>query len=93
MNPIPVLANKRHYYDQIFYGDDINWIAEVHFADADYYEKGMEYLSSLYILCCCGGLIAGNCGGSGFVLCGNNSLKYDYIFNKGTYGIDDKMPI
>lgn len=71
-----ILVNKREYYDDIYYGNRLAYIGEVHFdrKDDDYF-KGIEYFSSLYILSRCIGLVGGNCGGSQAAVFMNN-LKY-----------------
>lgn len=80
-----VLENKRHYFDANYYESGARWIAEVHFEENDYREKGLEYLSSLFLLMECGGLVAGNCGGTGFVLDYRSKDENAFIFQKGLY--------
>lgn len=83
-----ILVNKRKYYGDLYREKDATWIMEVAYDERenDIYLKGLEYLSSLYLLSRCDSLIAGNCGGSLFALLLNN-LKYKYVkmFNLGYY--------
>lgn len=77
--------NKRRYYDDIYYQDNVELIGTIHFdRDDDNYWKGIEYLSSLAILSKCRSLVAGNCGGTLYAM-----MMADYdqpmIFNYGTY--------
>lgn len=83
-----ILTNKRMYYDNIFGGNKLQWIQDVHFErkDDDYW-KGLEYLSSVVILSKCNALIAGNCGGSqAAVFLNKGKYEYTHIFNCGIYG-------
>jgi hypothetical protein len=50
------------------------------------YNRGIEYLSSIYLLSRCDALIGGNCGGSISALLMNGG-KYEFteIFNLGLY--------
>lgn len=82
-----ILVNKRNYYGELYRENNATWILEVsHERENDIYLKGLEYLSSLYLLSKCDSLVAGNCGGSLFALLLNN-LKYQYVkmFNLGYY--------
>lgn len=85
--PNRVLINKRAYYDEIFKDNKLTWIKDVHFKrENDDYWKGMEYLSSLYILSNCNALVAGNCGGCQAAVFMNNGRYEDvYIFDLGLY--------
>lgn len=90
--PGKILINKRTYYDEQYYNnEDITLIGQVKFnRENDDYYKGLEYLSSLYILSKCNALIGGNCGGSCAALYMNNGKYEDWdIFNLGLYGVDD----
>lgn len=90
--PGKILINKRTYYDEQYYNnEDITLIGQVKFnRENDDYYKGLEYLSSLYILSKCNVLIGGNCGGSCAALYMNNGKYEDWdIFNLGLYGVDD----
>ena len=53
----------------------------------DEYLKGLEYLSSLYIVSQCKALIAGNCGGSQMAVFVNGGRhEYEHVFDLGMYG-------
>lgn len=85
--PGMVLANKRTYYNQAMKEGSLKYITHVHFdRENDDYYKGLEYLSSLYILTQCQGLIAGNCGGLRIALFmkQDNYLNFK-VFDKGLY--------
>jgi hypothetical protein len=80
-----VIVNKRDYYDKKMQEASLKLIGEVHFErDNDNYIRGLQYLSSLVILSRCNALIAGNCGGTLFLLFYNNR-KYERfkIYNLG----------
>ena len=82
-----LLINQRKYYDEIYSGNDIELIKDVHFdrKDDDYY-KGVEYLSSLVILSKCDSLIAGNCGGTQAAVFMNRlNYKNCQVYNLGIY--------
>lgn len=85
--PDKILINKREYYDDKFKSGDLTWIKDVHFErENDDYLKGLEYLSSLYILSKCNGIVAGNCGGSqASVFMNHNEYEDRYIFDLGLY--------
>lgn len=85
--PGKILINQREYYDDQFASGDLTWIKDVHFErENDDYLKGLEYLSSLYILSKCNAIVAGNCGGSqAAVFMNNNQYEDRYIFDLGLY--------
>lgn len=85
--PNMILTNKRMYYDEIFIKNECNLIKDVHFnRENDDYFKGLEYLSSIYLVSKCDFLIAGNCGGTQLaVFMNNNQYKDSHIYNKGLY--------
>jgi hypothetical protein len=86
--PGKIIVNKRVYYDDQYYGNqNVNYIAHVHFdRENDNYYKGLEYLSSLYLLSKCNAFVGGNCGGSQAALYMNDG-KYENwkIFDLGVY--------
>lgn len=86
--PDKILINKRTYYDDIFRQSQLQWIKDVHFErENDEYLKGLEYLSSLYIVSQCKALIAGNCGGSQMaVFLNGGRYEYEHVFDLGMYG-------
>lgn len=88
--PGRILVNKRKYYDDAFYRNDFELIGQVVFdRENDDILKGLEYLSSIYLLSRCTSLIAGNAGGSCAALYMNN-LNYEYwkLFELGYYGVE-----
>jgi hypothetical protein len=90
--PSKVLTNKRMYHDDLYYAKESpSLIGDVYFGREDEdFLKGLEYLSSIYILSRCVGLVGGNCGGSAAALYLNN-FRYEFwhLFNLGRYGFDD----
>ncbi len=90
--PNRIIVNKRTYYDEIFYNNNLTDIYQVQFErENDIYLKGLEYLSSIYLLSKCDTLIAGNCGGSTSALYLNDgNYKYWKLFDLGFYGVTDK---
>ncbi len=86
-----ILTNKRHYLDksyQNYYQQNPDtYLAPVLEENAaSGIDTDLEYLSSLYILSACQGLIGGNCGATNAALFLNDS-NYDYvdIANLGFY--------
>ncbi len=75
--PGKILVNKRTYYDQAMTDQNVTWIGQVHFnRENDDYLKGLEYLSSIYILSHCHALLAGYCGAQNMALLLNQE-KYE----------------
>lgn len=85
--PGMIITNRRVYYDSIYYANGLKLIGKVHFnREYDDYYKGIEYLSSIWILSKCKSLIAGHCGGSRAAVFLNNGLyEYLHIFDLGLY--------
>lgn len=75
--PGMVITNKRTYYDTLDYQKGLSYV------DLDgvktKYDRGIEYLSSMNLLSKCGGLMAGQCGGS-FAAFYMNGGKYRYTY-------------
>jgi len=89
--PGKILINERSYYDEIYYKNNLKILDQINFnREKDNYFKGLEYLSSIYLLSKCSALIAGNCGGSCAALYMNN-MEFEYwkLFNLGFYGVDE----
>ncbi len=75
--PNSILTNKRSYYDRAMTEQNVKWIGQVHFdRENDDYYKGLEYLSSIYILSKCKALLAGYCGATNVALALNED-NYD----------------
>ena len=75
--PGQILVNKRTYYDQAMADQNVKWIGQVHFdRENDDYLKGLEYMSSVYILAHCNALMAGYCGAATMALLLNGE-KYE----------------
>lgn len=85
--PGQILTNKRSYYDKQMKEKGLTEITQVSFdRENDDYLKGLEYLSSLYILSKCSALVGGNCGASQLAgLLNNGNYERMYIFDKGLY--------
>ncbi len=63
--PDLILVNKRSYYDKAMAEQNVKAIGLVQFKrENDNYWKGLEYLSSIYIVSKCSALLAGYCGAS-----------------------------
>ena len=83
-----LLINKRQYYDKQFVDNGLSLIKDVHFdRENDEYYKGLEYLSSLYILAKkCHGLVAGNCGATEAAVFWNCGAYNDlFVYELGLY--------
>ena len=75
--PCKILVNKRTYYDKAMKEQNVQAIGLVQFArENDNYWKGLEYLSSIYILSRCDALLAGYCGATHLALLLNDD-SYD----------------
>lgn len=85
--PHRIIINKRHYLGEIFKEQNLDWCHQVILGiDNEPYVKGIEYLSSIYLLSKCDGLIGGNCGASQLALLLNNfKYKNVNIFKLGLY--------
>ncbi len=85
--PGMILENKRQYYDDIYYKENIQYIKDVHFdRENNNYLMGLEYLSSIILLSRCTSLIGGNCGGTMAALFFNDTrYEYTHIFDLGLY--------
>ena len=75
--PGRLIVNQRTYYDDVDYSHGLSSISINR--EKDRYSRGMEYLSSIRLLSRCGGLVAGQCGGSFAAYYWNNN-RYRYIF-------------
>lgn len=85
--PGKVLVNKRHYIGDAFKQSGADWCHQVVLGiENEPYVKGIEYLSSIYILSKCNALVGGNCGATQLAFLMNN-FKYNYteVFNLGLY--------
>lgn len=78
-------SQKRIYPSEFFLNDDPE------FNQRSPFERGMEYLQSIYTLAQCNGIIAGRTSGTvGAVLMARN-YEFQYIFSLGRYGVEDKI--
>lgn len=61
------------------------------FTDRDPFERGVEYLSSIYLLSKCNGLVAGRTTGTVGACIMAENYEFRYIFSLGRYGIEDEI--
>lgn len=61
------------------------------FTDREPFERGIEYLTSIYLLSQCNGLIAGRTSGTVGTCIMADHYEFRYIFSLGRYGIEDEM--
>ena len=61
------------------------------FIDRDPFERGIEYLTSIYLLSKCNGLIAGRTTGTVGTCIMADDYEFKYIFSLGRYGLEDEM--
>lgn len=61
------------------------------FTDRDPFERGIEYLTSIYLLSKCNGLVAGRTSGTVGTCIMADNYEFRYIFSLGRYGIEDEM--
>lgn len=74
---ITIIVNKRIYYDNLNFQKGLSYVNTE--GEKTKYERGIEYLSSINLLSKCGGLVAGQCGGS-FAAFYMNGGKYRYTY-------------
>ncbi len=81
--PGKIIENKRVYYDDF----ENDYLANAHFnRDKDKYWKGLEYLSSIYLLSRCNSFIGVLCGGTYAVnFMKEDDFEHKYFFYKGLY--------
>jgi len=89
---------KEKYGEDLCYNDQkriqntdtfLNYNEE--FTKTDPYKRGLDYLTSIYVLSRCTGLIAGRTSGTvGAVLMAEN-YEFQYIFSKGRYGVEEEI--
>lgn len=89
--PGRILINKRKFFDNVDFRK-VSGIADISFnRENDAYLRGLEYLSSIYLLSRCDALIAGqNTGSQMAYIINGGKYEYVYFYSIGKYGIDDK---
>lgn len=88
-----VLENKRNYCDEEYYrmvrekdGKPVYVSDALYSGETNYYQRGLEYLSSVALLSKCVGLVAGDCSGSeAAVYMNNHQYENYYVFDLGMY--------
>lgn len=88
--PGKVIVNKRVYYDEIMKLNNFQNAWQIHTNnELEIKARGLEYLSSIYLLSKCNALIGGNCGGSMAALFMNDGgYTYWKLFDLGLYGMN-----
>lgn len=80
-----VFSNSREYYDEIYRKEKLEQICEAKLdRNNDQYFSSLEYISSMFVLSECKGIVGGTCSGSVLAALFSNS-DYQYFFNKGLY--------
>lgn len=80
-----VLANKRTYYDA-YWSNGCQLIGEISFQrENEVFIRGIEYLSSLFIVSRCDGFVGSNCGGTLVALLLAHKHEDTVVINKGFY--------
>lgn len=89
---IEIYGDRLLYTDQKRIGKIATYLYEnQEFIDRDPYERGIEYLTSIYLLSRCNGLIAGRTTGTVGVCVMAENYEFKYIFSLGRYGLEDEM--
>ncbi len=83
-----LLVTKTKFLDYTNYSNYI--IDAQRMNGVDMYQNNLDYLSALYQLSKLKCFLAGNCTGTMGVLILTEGFDYQYIYNTGRYGIDDK---
>jgi len=89
--PCKIIVNKRVYYDEIIKKNNYQNAWQIHINNENEIKsRGLEYLSSIYLLSKCDALIGGNCGGSMSALFMNDGgYAYWKLFDLGLYGMNN----
>lgn len=61
------------------------------FVDRDPFLRGVEYLSSIYLLSKCNGIVAGRTSGTVGAVIMADSYEFCHVFSLGRYGLEDKI--
>ncbi|MBQ9991379.1 MAG: hypothetical protein IJP31_10650 [Lachnospiraceae bacterium] len=61
------------------------------FSERDAFERGIEYLTSIYLLSRCNGLVAGRTSGTVGACLLAEDYEFKHVFSLGRYGIEDIM--
>ena len=78
-----ILVNKRTYYDNYDYSKGLSLVVTEN--KRDRFSRGLEYLSSIFILSQCGGLLSGQCGGGlGAFYLNGGKYRTVYFWEIGT---------
>lgn len=90
--PGKIIINQRKFFDHIDFEKTEIAIGDVKFdRENDAYLRGLEYLSSIYLLSRCDALIAGqNTGSQMAYIFNNGNYEHVFFYEMGEYGIDDK---
>ncbi|MBR3606531.1 MAG: hypothetical protein IKL51_03020 [Lachnospiraceae bacterium] len=76
---------KRVYPSGVYLNEDKE------FNQREPFQKGLEYLQTIYTLSKCNGLVAGRTSGTVGACLLSNSFEFQYIFTLGRYGVEDKI--
>ena len=89
--PGRVLINKRQFFDHVDFASSSTMIGDVTFnRENDAYLRGLEYISSIYLLSKCSALIAGqNTGSQMAYIFNNGSYEHVFFYRLGKYGVSD----
>lgn len=89
-----IYADRLLYTDQQRVKKTTTYLNEnKEFTDRDSFERGIEYLTSIYLLSRCNGLIAGRTSGTVGACIMSDHYEFKYIFSLGRYGLEDTMTI
>lgn len=89
--PGRILINKRQFFDHVDFAASSTMIGDVSFdRENDAYLRGLEYISSIYLLSQCSALIAGqNTGSQMAYVLNNGAYEQVFFYRLGKYGISD----
>lgn len=89
---ISIYGDRLLYTDQKRINNVTTYLYEnKDFIDRDPFERGIEYLTSIYLLSRCNGLIAGRTTGTVGTCIMADHYEFKYIFSLGRYGLEDKI--
>lgn len=85
-------GNRLLHTDQKRIGKITTYLYEnQEFTNRDPLERGIEYLTSIYLLSRCNGLVAGRTTGTVGACIMADNYEFKYIFSLGRYGVEDEM--
>lgn len=91
-NMIEIYGDRLLYTNQKRVRDVSGYLNENKaFSERDSFDRGIEYLESIFLLSKCNGIVAGRTSGTVGACIMANNYEFKYFFALGNYGIEDKI--